>query len=288
MIDELFAEFEGAFAESTIRAYRSDFNRFSQWCSDSHVPPLEASPEDLAHFIEHLAKTAASSTIRRHVHSLGTIYRLSGRADLSKAPAVVLALKRMHRQKGRAQKQAIPLTREVLEQLLAVCGYDDRGVRDAVLLRLGYESMRRRAEICRFRFEDLEVLPSGRAALHLRFSKTDQMGLGKLIPISADLLGLVEEWGKRTGGKGYLLRRINNLGVNGDAMNPASINRRLYQLQILAGLKLGGKLSGHSFRVGAALDLLEAGESLEKIMLRGGWQAEDTVIQYLRAWQAVS
>ena len=28
-------------------------------------------------------------------------------------------------------------------------------------------------------------------------------------------------------------------------------------------------LSGHSFRVGAALDLLEQGEPLEKIMLKG-------------------
>ena len=66
----------------------------------------------------------------------------------------------------------------------------------------------------------------------------------------------------------------------------ASTNRRLRELQAQAGLDLGGTLSGHSFRVGAALDLLEQGETLEKIMLRGGWQAESTVIQYLRAWQA--
>ena len=34
-------------------------------------------------------------------------------------------------------------------------------------------------------------------------------------------------------------------------------------------------LSGHSFRVGAALDLLEQGEPLERIMLRGGWRMAD-------------
>lgn len=153
--------------------------------------------------------------------------------------------------------------------------------------RLGYETMHRRAEMCSFRLEDLEVLPNGRAALHLRFSKTDQMGLGKLIPISPELRKLLDEWSRRTGGAGPLLRRINNLGVNGDAMHPRSINRRLHELQAMAGLKLGGRLSGHSFRVGAALDLLESGESLEKIMLRGGWQAESSVITYLRAWQAV-
>ena len=43
-------------------------------------------------------------------------------------------------------------------------------------------------------------------------------------------------------------------------------------------------LSGHSFRVGAALDLLEQGEPLEKIMLRGGWQTDSTAMKYLRNW----
>jgi hypothetical protein len=41
-------------------------------------------------------------------------------------------------------------------------------------------------------------------------------------------------------------------------------------------------LNGHSFRVGAALDLLEQGEPLEKIMLRGGWQSDSTAMKYLR------
>ena len=41
-------------------------------------------------------------------------------------------------------------------------------------------------------------------------------------------------------------------------------------------------LSGHSFRVGAALDMLEQGESLARIMLRGGWKKESTTLRYLR------
>ena len=41
-------------------------------------------------------------------------------------------------------------------------------------------------------------------------------------------------------------------------------------------------LSGHSFRVGTALDLLEQGEPLERIMLRGSWQTDSTAMNYLR------
>ena len=56
-----------------------------------------------------------------------------------------------------------------------------------------------------------------------------------------------------------------------DSLNPASISTILKTLQ--EGLKSGQNeklLSGHSFRVGGALDLLEQGEPLEKIMFRGG------------------
>ena len=45
-----------------------------------------------------------------------------------------------------------------------------------------------------------------------------------------------------------------------------------------------GELSGNSFRVGAALDLLDKNIPLEKIMLRGGWKSETSAIRYLQSW----
>lgn len=40
----------------------------------------------------------------------------------------------------------------------------------------------------------------------------------------------------------------------------------------------------HSFGVGAAFDLLEQGEPLERIMLKGGWQTDSTTMKYLQNW----
>ena len=60
-----------------------------------------------------------------------------------------------------------------------------------------------------------------------------------------------------------------NLSTN-PSLTPASINHILKNLQKKAGLNQIGELSGHSFRVGAALDLLDKNIPLEKIMLRGG------------------
>ena len=67
-------------------------------------------------------------------------------------------------------------------------------------------------------------------------------------------------------------------------MEPATINKTLKVLQRKAKLNVIGELSGHSFRVGAALDMLERGVPLEKIMLRGGWKSESTAMRYLRNW----
>jgi len=50
------------------------------------------------------------------------------------------------------------------------------------------------------------------------------------------------------------------------------------------GLTQIGELSGHSFRVGSALDLLDKNIPLEKIMLRGGWKSETSAMRYLQSW----
>ena len=87
--------------------------------------------------------------------------------------------------------------------------------------------------------------------------------------------------------EGYILRSINRHGHIGENLHPASISTLLKALQ--KDLKIDSNeqpLSGHSFRVGAALDLLEQGETLEKIMLRGGWQSDSTAIRYLRDWSS--
>ena len=177
------------------------------------------------------------------------------------------------------------MTRDVKAHLLDVCSDDTRGLRDRILLELGYETMRRRAELCAFKFEDRITSPSGQQGLMMQFSKTDQFGRGKIISISNELSALLDEWQAIAGNTGYILRGITpDLSLN-DQLSHASVNIILKRLQAEAELDIQPSLSGHSFRVGRALDLLNEGESLPKIMLRGGWSAESTVMRYLRAWE---
>jgi len=283
---DLFSHLVGAYADSTLRAYRADFKVFKNWCDTNQIDPLNSSPERIAEFVHYEAKSKSTATIRRRIASLSSLLKLNSLDDPTSSPEVVLALKRIHRQKGRAQKQAYPLTRDLLDQLLNVCGHDLKGQRDRVMLLLGYETMRRRSELCNFRFEDIEMLPRNRNAIRLRFSKTDQYGEGKLLPISSELAQTIRNWKTMAGLEGgFILRGLTkNEGVR-TSLSPSHINLRLKELADELNMQPSADLSGHSFRVGAAIDLLEAGESLEKIMLRGGWQSEATAIRYLRGWR---
>jgi site-specific recombinase XerD len=286
MLDELFEKFDGAFAENTIRAYKSDFNHFSQWCFVKNIDPLKTTGDDWKDYIEYCAENLSTATVRRRIDSLSSIFKLVSLQCHADHPEVVLALKRMHRKKGRAQKQAEPLTIYVRDKLLAVCTDDTRGMRNRVLLMLGYETMRRRSELCNFRFDNLQTLPNGKKAIFMAKSKTDQYGQGRLLPITDELYDLLNDW-QNIVGNGYILRGINQHIQFTKQLSPATINRILKQLQQEADLKLNQELSGHSFRVGRALDLLLEGEPFEKIMLRGGWRSESTTMRYLRAWQEI-
>ena len=109
--------------------------------------------------------------------------------------------------------------------------------------------------------------------------------MGKILPIRQELFDLLENWRSMISDKGYILRSINRHGHFGNNLHPASVSTLLQGLQ--KDLKMGSDeqpLSGHSFRVGAALDLLEQGEPIERIMLRGGGQTDSTAMSYLRNW----
>ena len=285
MIEELFARFDGAFAENTLRAYRSDFRHYEAWCKENDISPLPAQSELLARYVDELSLSHKSATIRRRINSLGTVFKLSKNADPTKDPEVVLALKRMHRRIGRQQSQATPLTRDVLEKLLLQCGDDTRGLRNKVLLLLGYETMRRRSELCQFRFEDLIESPKRGPSIRLVRSKTDQEGASRLIPISKESFSVIQSWQNIADISGAILRSVDRHGKIGNHLNPGSIGLIINSLYSSCGCHDSTQVfSGHSFRVGAALDLLEEGASLELIMLRGGWRSSDNAMGYLRNW----
>ena len=124
---------------------------------------------------------------------------------------------------------------------------------------MGHETMRRRAELVGFEFEDVTCLLNGKPALRLRFSKADQYGEGRLIGISKDLEGLIAKWAEIVEQKGKILRSVDRHGNIGEKLEPSAVSYILRQVQAtitLPGNKKPRQWTGHSFRVGAVVDLV--------------------------------
>src|SRR5690606_34664216 len=66
-------------AENTLRAYRSDWAHFEEWCSRQGLAPLPAAPATVALYITALAEAGRTvSTIRRRLASISAVHQAAG------------------------------------------------------------------------------------------------------------------------------------------------------------------------------------------------------------------
>ena len=102
----------------------------------------------------------APSTLDRRIASWRAFHRMRNLDSPFEAPLLRQARGKARRAaaRPRAPKSPRPITRDVLEQLLAACGPGLRGVRDRAILMLGWASGgRRRSEIVALQRADLNL-----------------------------------------------------------------------------------------------------------------------------------
>ena len=278
-----------AFSDNTERALRSDLAIYAAWCAGCGLRALPATPETVAAFVDAMAETRKPATVRRYVTSIGIAHRIVGCANAAKSESVRLALKRMHRKKGRRQDQARGLTWPLRNRLLDAAGdrlIDDR---NRALLAVAYDTLLRRAELTSVQVTDLFEEMAGDATLLVRRSKTDQEGEGDTVWVGPDSLQLVKTWLRRGGfADGYLFRSVAKGGRVGGPL-PTSQVARIFKT-MARGAKLPPSavdgLSGHSTRVGAAQDMIAAGVELPSILQAGRWKSTAMVSRYGARLQA--
>ena len=283
---QLFVHIEGAYAPNTIRAYKADMTEFLRYCTENSICTLPADPVDIAKFLlATMSNGIKSATIRRKVASISAVHRLSNFEDPTKHPEVKLCVRKINRQLGSRFDQAYPVTRNMLDKLLAVCGDDLRGLRNKALLLLAYDSMRRRAELVSLRVEDIQMSDEGKCSILLRKSKTDQISSGHWIHLSLETTVALKNWMRAANiSEGFILRGIHTGNRTCPEIGASQVSRIFKSLARDADLndEVVKGISGHSMRVGAAQDLLTRGASLPQIMVKGGWSKTDTVMRYIQ------
>lgn len=310
---------------NTRKAYTADWRQFAQWCEDSGRTALPCTPETLAEYASFMVDhSKAPSTIMRAVSAIRVIHELGGHHPprTLAARAVVRDYRSNRAEAGVPnERQAAALTVRQLKAIVEVLDADTpAGLRDRVLLVLGWAMMARRGELVRLNIADIREVESGLEVM-IRKSKADQMAAGRkvAVPYGSDPLTcpvrLTRAWLQLLASRGItsgpLLRRINKATKGGDAGiegDPAwewrrSIGRpgdpdgrltgaAVWQIVKRAAKKAGldaSAIQAHSLRAGGATGAYLGGADLLSISRHGGWTDGSAVMtRYIRdvdAWK---
>jgi site-specific recombinase XerD len=289
MLLATISKMDGAYADSTIRAYKDDFGAFIKYCLEHNLPSLPADPKAICSYICQLVSDGrTSASIRRLMSGITTIHKLNRYPDPTKDPDVLLEMRRMHRKVGRYSKQALGITSDILEKLITATEAGNRGARDRALLLIAYDTLCRRSELASLLIEDIKYIEtnnSTRSTILIRRSKTDQFSQGRRLVLNDRAAIALKEWliRRRNPKNGPVFLGVDRAQKITNSFCAAQINRIYKRLAERAGLSkdMVDLISGHSLRIGHAQDMVNNGESLPMIMSKGRWSKTDTVMRYV-------
>lgn len=279
-LDAIFARCEGAYSDLTLSGYRKDLDIFAEWCRENNAAFLPTSPNSVARFFDDQLQTCRYATIRRRASAIRFAHVLSDLPCPIGHSDVFLSMRRAARMKGRRPKQVLGLTRPLLDKMLAACPDTLAGARDAALLSIGYDTLCRSSELSWMRVEDVHLEQS---KVYIPRAKSDPFGDGRFARLTPSTKERVSLWlliGKLK--RGALFRGLHTGSVSERHLDTSSIRRIVKSRARRAGMNQEAiRLSGHSMRVGAAQDLMQAGYSELAIMKAGGWKNYDIVARYV-------
>ena len=263
-------------ANNTLRAYQSDFNDFSIFCTKNGFSFMPTQPKIIALYITNLSKSCKFSTLKRRIASISVIHKLKGHYLDTKHPIIMENLHGIKRTLGSRQKAKKPILINDLK--LIIKAIDEEKIRDKALILIGFAGGFRRSELVNIDYEDIEFVPEGVKILVKR-SKTDQSGEGtiKAIPYFNN-----QEFCPVLTLKKYINSKLENKDndkiFNISDKSVALIIKRYAQK---AGLD-PTRYAGHSLRSGFATSAAEFGAEERNIMAMTGHKTTQMVRRYIQ------
>jgi site-specific recombinase XerD len=265
---------------NTIRAYKSDFNHFVDFCKKNNFKPLPADPKIVSFYITHLSSNSKVSTLKRRLASISVIHKIKGHYIDIKHPLIIENLMGIQRKKGVFQKSKNPILinelKEIINAIEKLEKKEIRKARDKALILIGFSGGFRRSELVSIEIEDLEFTKEG-IKIFIKRSKTDQSGEGmiKAIPYFKDKnfcpIYFLKKW--------IEISKVNK-GLIFD------ISDKMVAILIKKYLSAAGfdpkKYSGHSLRSGFATVAADYGADEKSIMTMTGHKTTQMVRRYIK------
>tara|TARA_A100001015_G_scaffold36650_1_gene40386 strand:- start:6067 stop:7023 length:957 start_codon:yes stop_codon:yes gene_type:complete len=290
---ETLLNLQNSKANNTVRAYKSDFNDFTLFCSQNGFKYLPSEPKIVSLYLTHLStKNVKMSTLKRRLVSIGVIHKLKGHYLDTKHPSIIENIMGIKRRKGSLQKGKKPLLINYLKEIINVIDKEKKEeinkLRDRSIILIGFSGGFRRNEIVSLNYEDLDFVQEG-LKINLRRSKTDQFGEGsiKALPYFNNtqycpVLSL-KKWTEVSNiDSGPLFRRFSK----GSKLTKNRLTDQTVALLIKKYLKLAGmdskNYSGHSLRSGFATSAADSGVDERSIMAMTGHKSSEMVRRYIK------
>jgi site-specific recombinase XerD len=265
---------------NTLRAYQSDYNDFSLFCSKNGFQAMPTEPKIVSLYITHLASYSKFSTLKRRLASISIIHKTKGHYIDTKHPIIVENLMGIKRTNGSNQKGKKPLLINDLKLLIQAI--DDsrekniRKIRDKALVLIGFSGGFRRSELVDIEYEDIEFVEEG-VKIFVKRSKTDQSGEGmtKAIPYFDNInfcpVKALNKWiveAELKDGKIFNISDKNVALIIKKYANYAGLDAHRY--------------AGHSLRSGFATSTAESGAEERNIMAMTGHKSTEMVRRYIK------
>lgn len=273
---------ENSLSENTRRAYAADLFHFEVW--GGSVPSCDVT---VAQYLAEHAEILSVATLARRLATISKAHTAKGLPSPARSELVKATMRGIKRSRGIAQAEAKPLLRDDLFLVLERMGSDIQSVRDRALLLIGFAGGFRRSELVGLDVTDINYLRQG-LVIHLRRSKTDQIGKGRKIAIPFGRtcwcpVTALEQWQTQAQiVEGPLFRPVNRHGhvldrrLSGEAVSTIVKGRG-----VAAGLN-SEVYSGHSLRAGFVTSAAMAGASTWKIRAQTGHASDEILSRYIR------
>ena len=265
---------------NTLRAYRSDYNDFLEFCSKNGFQSMPTQPKILALYITHLSSYSKYSTLKRRLASISVIHKAKGHYIDTKHPIIMENLMGIKRTNGSNQKGKKPLLINDLKLIIKAIDQskekDNRKIRDKAILLIGFSGGFRRSELVDIEYDDIEFVSEG-VKIFVKRSKTDQSGEGmtKAIPYfdNKDFCPVIalKNWIE-------IIELKNGKIFNISDKNVALLIKKYASY---AGLE-SHKYAGHSLRSGFATSTAESGAEERSIMAMTGHKSTEMVRRYIK------
>jgi len=266
---------------NTLRAYRSDFSDFKNFCLNLNLLFLPTNPKTVTLYLTHLSKSHKYSTLKRRLASINVIHSLKGHHLDTKDPLITNNIEGIKRKIGIYQNGKKPLLINNLYKIIDVIDNNKvdkylRSVRDKAIILIGFSGGFRRSEIVNLKKNDLEFVGEG-LKISVRRSKSDQHGEGmvKAIPYFNNkkycpVVALQDWMSANTENKDYLF-----------PYSDKTVSLILKKYLKLIGLD-SNLYSGHSLRSGFATSTAAHGADERSIMAMTGHKSTEMVRRYIR------